>query len=150
MSEMVAVLTETRRVREKAVIFKWKKIYTAHFRRIVYQKIYKFMYRNCNVPSRFTFQGAALNELPVVALIDSRNKSLRAWIRVPDVHTFEEWKIKIKQAFFKQCLKPLGIDTACKNPSNMSHLHGCIRKETGQWQKPLQLNPEAGTEEDLL
>ena len=86
---------------------------------------------------QFAFWDEMLNELPLVALIDSGNQSLRAWIRVPDVRTFEEWKIKIKQAFFKQCLKPLGIDTACKNPSNMSHLHGCIRKETGQWQKPL-------------
>ena len=90
-----------------------------------------------------TFWGAALNELPVVALIDSGNKSLHAWIRVPDVHTFEEWKIKIEQKFFEQCLKPLGIDTACKNPSRMSRLPGCIRKETGRWQRLLYLNPEA-------
>ena len=88
--------------------------------------------------------------LPLVALIDSGNKSLHAWIRIPDVRTFEEWKIKIEQKFFEQCLKPLGIDTACKNPSHMSRLHGCIRKETGRWQRLLYLNPDAGADEDLL
>ena len=59
------------------------------------------------------FWGATRNELPVVAIIDSGNKSLHAWIRVPDVHALEEWKIKIEQKLFEQCLKPLGIDTAC-------------------------------------
>ena len=99
---------------------------------------------------QFAFWGKMLNELPVVALIDSGNKSLHAWIRVPNVHTFEEWKIKIEQKFFEQCLNPLGIDTACKNPSHMSRLPGCIRKETGRWQRLLYLNPEAGLDEDLL
>ena len=92
---------------------------------------------------QFAFWGEMLNVLPVVALIDSGNKSLHAWIHVPDVHTLEEWKIKIEQKFFEQCLKPLGIDTACKNPSHMSRLPGCIRKETGRWQRLLYLNPEA-------
>ena len=91
-----------------------------------------------------------LNVLPVVALIDSGNKSLHAWIHVPDVHTLDEWKIKIEQKFFEQCLKPLGIDTACKNPSRMSRLPGCIRKETGQRQRLLYLNPEVGMDTDLL
>ena len=95
---------------------------------------------------QFAFWGEMLNELPLVTLIDSGNKSIHAWIRVPDVHTLEEWKIKIEQKFFEQCLKPLGIDTACKNPSHMSRLPGCIRKGTGRWQKLLYLNPEAGIE----
>ena len=99
---------------------------------------------------QFAFWGEILNELPVVALIDSGNKSLHAWIRVPDVHTFDEWKIKIEQKFFEQCLKPLGIDTACKKPSHMSRLPGCIRKETVRWQRLLYLNPEAGMDTDLL
>ena len=85
-----------------------------------------------------------LHELPLVTLIDSGNKSLHAWIRVPDVHSLDEWKIKIEQKFFEQCLKPLGIDTACKKPSHMSRLPGCIRKETGRWHRLLYLNPEAG------
>ncbi len=93
---------------------------------------------------QFAFLGVALHELPVVALIDSGNKSIHAWIRIPDVHTLDEWKIKIEQKFFEQCLKPLGIDTACKNPSHMSRLPGCIRKKTGRWQQLLYLNPEAG------
>ena len=59
----------------------------------------------------------ALHELPVVALIDSDNKNLDGRIHIPDVRIFEEWKIKIEQKFFDQCLKPLGIDTACKNSS---------------------------------
>ena len=93
---------------------------------------------------QFAFWGEMLNELPLVTLIDSGNKSLHAWIRVPDVHTFEDWKIKIEQKLFEQCLKPLGIDTACKNPSHMSRLPGCIRKGTGRWQRLLYLNPGAG------
>ena len=110
MSEMVSVLAEKfMEGAKKVAICKWKKIHLAHFRWIVYLKIYKLMYGNCNVPNRFTFQGAALHELPVVAIIDSGNKSLHAWIRIPDVRTFEEWKIKIEQKFFDQCLKPLGI-----------------------------------------
>ena len=92
---------------------------------------------------QFAFWGKMLNELPVVAIIDFGNKSLHAWIRVPDVHTLDEWKIKIEQKFFDQCLKPLGIDIACKNPSHMSRLPGCIHKETGRWQRLLYLNPEA-------
>ena len=99
---------------------------------------------------QFAFWGKMLHELPLVALIDSGNKSIHAWIRIPDVRIFEEWKIKIEQKFFEQCLKSLGIDTACKNPSHMSRLPGCIRKETGRWQRLLYLNPEAGADEDLL
>ena len=37
-----------------------------------------------------------------------------------------------------------------KNPSHMNRLPGCIRKETGQWQRLLYLNPEAGVDTDLL
>lgn len=99
---------------------------------------------------QFAFWGEMLNVLPVVALIDSGNKSIHAWIRVPDVRTLDEWKIKIEQKFFEQCLKPIGIDTACKNPSHMSRLPGCIRKETGRWQRLLYLNPEVGMDTDLL
>ena len=97
---------------------------------------------------QFAFWKACL--LPLVALIDSGNKSIHGWIRVPDVHTLDEWKIKIEQKFFDQCLKPLGIDTACKNPSHMSRLPGCIRQETGRWQRLLYLNPEVGMDTDLL
>ena len=96
---------------------------------------------------QFAFWGEMLHELPLVTLIDSGNKSLHAWIRVSDVHTLDEWKIKIEQKFFEQCLKPLGIDTACKNPSHMSRLPGCIRKETGRWQRLLYLNPDAGMDD---
>ena len=91
-----------------------------------------------------------LHELPLVALIDSGNKSLHAWIRIPDVRTFEEWKIKIEQKFFDQCLKPLGIDTTCKNLSHMSRLPGCTRNGIGRWKRLPYLNPEAGRDEDLL
>ena len=97
---------------------------------------------------QFAFWKACL--LPLVALIDSGNKSLHAWIRVPDVHTLSEWKSNIEQSLFDLCLKSLGIDTACKNPSRMSRLPGCIRKETGRWQKLLYLNPGAGMDTDLL
>lgn len=99
---------------------------------------------------QFAFWSKMLNELPVVALIDSGNKSIHAWIHVPDVRTLDEWKIKIEQMLFEQCLKPLGIDTACKNPSRMSRLPGCIRKKTSRWQRLLYLNPEAEMDTDLL
>ena len=56
--------------------------------------------------------------------------------------------------FFPDCAEILGtdyspamIDTACKNPSHMSRLPGCIRKETGRWQQLLYLNPGAGVDQ---
>jgi hypothetical protein len=82
--------------------------------------------------------------LPVCALIDSGGKSLHGWIdvrRLADVRAAEEWNLHIRTRLYHQLLVPLGVDSACSNPSRLSRLPGHYRAEKGRVQRLLFLSP---------
>lgn len=100
------------------------------------------------------FQGLNFETTPVVAIIDSGKKSLHAWIRISgvqhegehllgEIETLEQWD-RIVVPWYLQCLAPLGVDRACRNPSRLSRLPNVTRPETGNLQRLLYLDPEAG------
>jgi len=78
--------------------------------------------------------------LPVVALIDSGNKSIHGWIRIDGITDADQWTAKVENHFFKQLLEPLGVDGACRNESRLSRLPGHIR-DNGKRQRLLYLAP---------
>lgn len=83
--------------------------------------------------------------LPIVALIDSGNKSLHGWLDVQKLSTVttpEAWVFEIKGRLYDRILKPLGVDSACSNPARLSRLPGHYREEKKQMQKILWLSPE--------
>jgi hypothetical protein len=87
-------------------------------------------------------------KLPVVALIDSGNKSIHGWLDVKklcEVGTAEQWDHEIKGRLYDRILKPLGVDGACSNPSRLSRLPGHYRTEKEAIQKLLWLSPEGKT-----
>jgi len=79
--------------------------------------------------------------LPVAAITHSGKKSLHAWIRV-DAADAEEWTQVIERRLFPQFLKPLGLDTSCKNEGRLSRMPGHTRSDTGLPQKLLYLAPD--------
>lgn len=79
--------------------------------------------------------------LPVVALIDSGNKSFHAWIRIDDVSTAAAWDSQVEGQLFGRYLIPLGCDSACRNEGRMSRMPGHYRAETKRWQRILYLAP---------
>ena len=84
-------------------------------------------------------------KLPIVALIDSGGKSIHAWLNVEKlapVTTAEEWESSIKNRLYDRLLTPLGVDTACSNPSRLSRLPGHYREEKGKYQRLLWIAPE--------
>ena len=84
-------------------------------------------------------------DLPICALIDSGGKSIHAWLdvrRLAEVRTLEEWDLHIRDRLYKQTLIPLGVDSACSNPSRLSRLPGHFRTEKGKWQRLLYLSPK--------
>ncbi len=83
--------------------------------------------------------------LPIVALIDSGNKSIHAWLQVSKlagVKTPEQWDEQIKHRLYEKLLIPLGVDPACKNASRLSRLPGHFRSEKNSMQRLLWLSPE--------
>lgn len=84
-------------------------------------------------------------KLPIVALIDSGGKSLHCWIDVQKlarVETPEQWAEIIGGRLYDQILRPLGVDSNCKNPARLSRLPGHYRQEKKAMQKLLWLSPE--------
>jgi hypothetical protein len=81
-------------------------------------------------------------DLPVVALIDSGNKSLHAWLRVDGIDTNEQWTRRVEQELFCRFLNPLGCDSACRNEARLSRMPGHLRSENNRWQRMLYLCPE--------
>ncbi len=77
-------------------------------------------------------------KLPIAALIDSGNKSLHAWIKLSNINSIDDWQREIKQRLYELGLIPLGVDSACSNPSRLSRLPGHLR-DTGNFQKILWL-----------
>jgi hypothetical protein len=82
-------------------------------------------------------------QLPVAAIIHSGGKSLHGWVRV-DSKNQEEWEAKVEQGLFRRFLVPLGVDPACRNESRLSRMPGFLRRETGNVQQLLYLDPSAG------
>jgi len=78
--------------------------------------------------------------LPVVALIDSGNKSIHGWVKIDGVATSEEWTLEVEQQLFKNLLMPMGVDGACRNEARLSRLPG-HQREGGRMQKLLYLAP---------
>lgn len=82
--------------------------------------------------------------LPLVALVDSGNKSLHAWVAVPKlapVKTAAAWQKSIKGDLYDRLLTPMGVDPACSNPARLSRLPGHYRAEKESWQRLLWLSP---------
>jgi hypothetical protein len=75
-------------------------------------------------------------KLPVIALVDSANESIHAWLRV-DVKTAEDWQTEINGRLYDELLIPMGVDRACSNPARLSRLPGFVREETAQYQRLL-------------
>lgn len=78
---------------------------------------------------------------PVAAIIHSGNRSAHGWVRVACTD-HEEWETQVEERLFEGYLKPLGVDSACRNESRLSRLPGHYRAEKGAWQRLLYLNPE--------
>lgn len=79
--------------------------------------------------------------LPVVALIDSGNKSIHGWIRIDNVTTTDEWTQEVEQELFKDLMIPMGVDGACRNEARLSRLPG-HKRDNGRMQRLLYLAPE--------
>jgi len=79
--------------------------------------------------------------LPVVALIDSGNKSIHGLIKIDNVCNSASWEREVEQGLFKQLLTPLGVDGSCRNEARLSRLPGHLR-DNGNWQRLLYLAPE--------
>ena len=84
--------------------------------------------------------GANLENLPVVCLIDSGNKSIHGWIRIDGVTDGETWTQEVENILFRQLLQPLGVDGACRNEARLSRLPG-HRRENGKMQRLIYLAP---------
>jgi hypothetical protein len=84
-------------------------------------------------------------KIPIVALIDSGNKSIHAVIdvqKLAKVKNADQWQTCIKGHLYERTLVPLGADGACSNPSRLSRLPGHFREEKKAWQRLLWLAPE--------
>ena len=78
----------------------------------------------------------------LAAVVDSGGKSVHAWIAV-NCKDEKEWTDSVERCLFDRYLVPMGVDRACKNEARLSRLPGHFRKEKGNFQRLLYLNPEA-------
>jgi hypothetical protein len=107
-------------------------------------------YRHClvefdNLPREDQIRFWTAAKLPILALIDSGGKSIHAWLdvqKLTHVSTAKEWESNIKNRLYDRILNPMGVDSACSNPSRLSRLPGHFREEKGAWQRLLWLAPE--------
>ncbi len=81
--------------------------------------------------------------LPLAAVVDSGGESLHGWLRA-DVADAATWEREIERDLFPRLLEPLGADRACKNDARLSRTPGHLRADTGNRQRLLYLNPNAG------
>jgi hypothetical protein len=82
--------------------------------------------------------------LPIVALIDSGNRSVHGWVdaqKLAPIRSMAEWDVNIRDDLYLRFLVPMGIDGACSNASRLSRLPGYLR-DTGRWQRLLFLSPD--------
>jgi len=94
-----------------------------------------------DMPIEQQFEFWAGIPLPIVALINSGGKSLHAWIRV-DSPSAEHWGEMVAGHMYKNVLIPMGVDSACSNPSRLSRTPGRFRTEKDNWQRLLYLAPQ--------
>lgn len=97
---------------------------------------------NLTREEQFRFWSAV--KLPICALIDTAGKSIHAWIdcrMLGEINTEEQWDAVIKYKLYEQCLIPMGVDRACRNPSRLSRLPGHLRSGNN-YQRLLWLSPE--------
>ena len=80
-------------------------------------------------------------KLPIRALIDTGGKSIHAWVEVSGVQSSKEWDQEIRAKLYHQVLIPMGVDSACSNPSRLSRLPGHFRSDSGRYQRLLWLSP---------
>jgi hypothetical protein len=79
-----------------------------------------------------------VKELPIAALVDSGGKSIHGWIKALNINSMNDWQREIRQKLYEQGLIPLGVDSACSNPSRLSRLPGHLRDK--KYQRILWLN----------
>jgi hypothetical protein len=81
--------------------------------------------------------------LPVVALIYSGSKSIHGILSVGRdiIRTKKDWDMQVKKSLYERWLTPLGVDSACHNPSRLSRCPGMLRGDDGPMQKLFYLNP---------
>jgi len=79
-----------------------------------------------------------VSELPIAALVDSGGKSIHGWIRTSNINSLNDWQREIRGKLYEQGLIPLGVDSACSNPSRLSRLPGHLRDNN--YQRILWLN----------
>jgi hypothetical protein len=79
-----------------------------------------------------------VRELPIAALVDSGGKSIHGWIRTSNINSLNDWQREIRGKLYEQGLIPLGVDSACSNPSRLSRLPGHLRDNN--YQRILWLN----------
>jgi len=109
-------------------------------------KVYRYCiveFDNLSREEQIKFWSAV--RLPVVALIDSGNKSIHGWIDVQKlgkVETLKEWQSIVKNRLYDTILTPLGVDASCSNASRLSRLPGHFREKEGAFQRLLWVNPE--------
>lgn len=87
-----------------------------------------------------------VSELPIAALVDSGGKSIHGWIRTPNINSINDWQREIRSKLYEQGLIPLGVDSACSNPSRLSRLPGHLRDNN--YQRILWLNKTRTGEND--
>lgn len=83
-------------------------------------------------------------KLPICVLIDTAGKSIHAWIdchKLGEINTEAQWDTVIRGNLYEDCLIPMGVDRACRNPSRLSRLPGHLRSEN-KYQRLLWLSPE--------
>jgi hypothetical protein len=79
-----------------------------------------------------------ISELPIAALVDTGGKSIHGWIKTPGINSIDGWQCEIRSKLYEQGLIPLGVDSACSNPSRLSRLPGHLRENN--YQRILWLN----------
>lgn len=86
------------------------------------------------------YTGLIAAGFPIVALIDSGNKSIHALLQV-NARDHADWDNSVRNQLFKRFLVPCGADSRCQNASRLSRLPGAVREDKGRRQSLLYLNP---------
>lgn len=93
-----------------------------------------------NIPLDQQLKFWAMIPLPVAALIFTGNKSIHALLKLSGINSLEDWQQVVKNELYTKRLAPLGVDTACGNPSRTTRTPSVPRGDN--YQRLLYLNPE--------
>jgi len=94
-----------------------------------------------DIPYKSQIQFWCAAKLPIRALIDTGGKSIHVWIELCGISSERQWEAKIRRHLYQRLLVPIGVDSACSNPSRLSRLPGYERKP-GRYQRILWLSPK--------